>query len=170
MSEAFYELQWNKNGADMTGGTFTSKADALAAIKSVCAEFNSQRTSGVGSGFKVEDFSVHYSGPEFNVSNVELENHTDGYLLAHFDIRQIDSNGDETMARDAEWIDLDDGLLIESGEGSNMTHWSEFSYEDIEEIHGVVNDYLRENPIPEATLQFHRDAKEAQKQELRATL
>lgn len=104
----------------------------------------------------------------FVISNVVLEEFDDGVLMANFDVKRINENGDQVAtSREADWIDLNDGLLVAYGDDSNMYHWSpEFSHEEREEIHGEVNDYLSEHPISEEFLQRYRDAREAKDVEI----
>ena len=103
------------------------------------------------------------------VSNIDNEIYDDGILLCTFDVHYVDADGKELIESTADWIDLNDGLLVEANSNaSNMYHWNgdEFDSAEQEEIHGFVNDYLNENPIPESRLQAIRDAKAARDAEI----
>lgn len=119
---------------------------------------------GLGS-YKDDDFTVY----KVTVTNIAV-NDFDG-LAASFDIHKFNEDGSEFESLSTlEWIDLNDGLLTDAD--CHLDHSED--YKDLlvanEAVSAIVNDYLRENPIPESTLQSYRDAKEAQEQEFRATL
>lgn len=165
MSNDYYKLRWTSADCqgEMPSGEFASKAEAIANIASAKAEHLAGCTSDEErAAIEAGSFDVRYTGPEFIVENIEIENN-EGCLLASFDVRQIDYKGDEIYNRSTgEWIDLDDGLLVADGsDASNMYHWPDgLSGDDQGKIHDIVNDYLRESPISAQTLQRYRDIKD----------
>lgn len=165
MSNDYYKLRWNSadGQGEMPSGEFSSKAEAIANIAKAKAEHLAGCTSDKDrAGIEAGSFDVRYTGPEFIVENIEIENN-EGSLFASFNVRQIDYKGDEVYSRGTgDWIDLDDGLLVAScSDESNMRHWPDgLSSNDLEAIHDIVNDHLRENPISAETLQRYRDVKD----------
>lgn len=171
MSNNYYKLFWTSadGQGDMTGGDYASKEDALAAIATVRKEFidvaagNEEDEDEIKAGH----FYVIYSGPEIVVEDIRVEDNEDG-LFAFFTVRQIDDEGEEIVTYTGEWIDLDDGLLLDSVDSNfYVNHSSDFEDSDQDEIYGLVNDHLRANPIPEETLQEYRDAKKAREEAFR---
>lgn len=164
MSDNFYELQWNKNGGDMPGGQYASKVEALAAIKSVCQEFNDQRATDADGEFKVEDFHVHYTGPGIIVEDIGVEG-IEGDLMATFKVREIDENGDEIIHHTGEWIDYEDGLL--GATYPNLGGNGEFTDDEKDQIYRIVNDHFRANPIDEDLLETYQQAAETRRETAR---
>lgn len=166
-----YVLRWNSEDgqSEMSGGEYRSKAEALAAIDEVKQNMIDAGTSDEDTaGIEAGSFDVTYVGPSEFVSNIRVDNN-EGKLFAWFDVKHIDENGDETDYSVGDWIDLDDGLLVEGAghpyreSGSNLWYnRSDFDF-DIDEVMGQVNDHLRQNPISEKTLETYRADAEAAK-------
>ncbi|UCA44770.1 hypothetical protein [Pseudochrobactrum sp. XF203] len=99
----------------------------------------------------------------YEVSNIKVEdNHG---LFAYFDVKQMNEDGDliEEVST-GDWIDLDDGLLVNDHDASNLWHYNRNL--DMDEVHAHVNDYLRENPISDETLEDARVAKAEREEEI----
>ncbi len=94
----------------------------------------------------------------------------DGDLFAHFTVRQKASNGEEIAVNTGEWVDYDDGLL--EAVDSNLFCSGHFSRDVIGEIHAIVNDHFRKNPIDEDLLESYQraaeDRREADREEANA--
>lgn len=163
MSIKYYEIVWTSEDGevDWTGGDFASKADARAAMDAVKKEFIIDIANGnkdMEDDFKAGSFEVYYRGPEIVVENIRIKDE-DGDLFAHFTVRQIDQYGDETATNTGEWIDYEDGLL--EAVDSNLACSGHFDRDERAEIHSIVNDHLRANPINEDLLESYQQAAEA---------
>lgn len=88
-------------------------------------------------------------------------------MFAWFDVNQTDEDVDVLDISTGEWIDLNNGLLVADPNASNL-HYNTDGIEDILGVMGIVNDWLRTNPISEATLESYRTAKEEREEELQA--
>lgn len=165
MSMKYYELVWTSEDgqADMTGGNYVSKEDALAAIKAVRKEFIdiANGDEEMEAQIKAGSFEVYYRGPEIVVEDIRIEEN-EGDLFAYFTVRQIEWNGDETSTSTGEWIDYEDGHLLDSVDSNfYVNHRGEFGDDGEDKIYGIVNDHLRANPIDEDLLESYQQAAEA---------
>lgn len=97
-----------------------------------------------------------YDGYDYVIENIEVGDNN-GSLFAHFDIVEICPDGGMRFSKAGEWIDLDDGLLINDEEESDFYGCS--TSFNIEDIWRHVNNWLRDNPIPEETLEKYRATK-----------
>lgn len=100
---------------------------------------------------------------KYEVNNIKVENNEG--LFAFFDVKLTDEDGDVQHISAGEWIDLDDGLLVHLDRDSNLNVNTD-DIDDIREVWDQVNNWLRENPISEETLEEYRIAKAEREEEI----
>lgn len=164
MLNNYYKLRWNSadGQGDMPSGEFSSKAEAFANVAKAKAEHLAGCTSDEDrASIEAGSFDVLYTGPEIVVSSIKVKDE-EGDLFAHFVVRQINENGDEKITGAGEWIDYEDGLL--EAVDSNLACSGNFSRAERDEIHGIVNEYLSNNPIDDDLLKSYQLAAESRQE------